>query len=155
MDRSIILDVQPKSRWAAWLSSVSSSSVQMALSTQIARSFIVLCFLAEGSGSTRPAAAPLIPLHGLFLHIFAGMSSGECLKAVFSFQVCLFETRVRFELNPVDLSSELALPVSTDTKFGRDKPVCFCCSLFFVSLSVPCPAECRCRWGSAASCPVL
>ena len=56
--------MQPKSRWAAWLSSVSSSSVQMALSTQIASSFIVLCFLAVGSGSARPAAAPFFLARG-------------------------------------------------------------------------------------------
>ena len=58
--------MQPKSRWAAWLSPVSSSSVQMALSTQIASSFIVLCFLAGsvGSGSMRPAAAPCFLARG-------------------------------------------------------------------------------------------
>ena len=106
---------------------------------QIASSFIVLGFLAVASGSTRPAAA------------LAVRCSCTCSPSARPWVVVLRQSSrlsvsipVRFELIPVDLSSRLALRVSTDTKCGRDKPVSFCCSPFLWCCIVL--QRCTCTW---------
>ena len=88
------------------------------------------------SSSSRVRDRVAFPCHGL--------------EALFSFDVCVSEAAPFIQEHSCRpwVHSRSALPVSTDTNFGRDKPFCFPCipplRVVVSSPAVLLPCSCRC-----------
>ena len=116
-----------------------------------------LCVDASEGADLQPLPHPLLLAVDSYSRWKASSSSRvrvafPChgLEALFSFDVCVSEAVPFIQAHCCrhSVHSRSALPVSTDTKFGRDKPFCFPCVFpLHVVVSLPAvllPCSCWC-----------